>query len=132
MCRLIIDMGLSPNKVWIEGNLRVDTKNNPKCFVEWGWHVAPTICVRGPGIFVRRDLVIDPSLFDTPVTKTTWKGVQSDPSATLTDTDGSIYWLWTNGTDPAYTDTNYYLNKYRLALQARAVQQGPPPYANCP
>jgi len=77
-------------------------------------------------------MVIDPSLFTTPVSKSTWKGVQGDPGATLTDTDGSIYWLWGSGTDPAYTQTNYYLNVYRLALQARAVWAGPPPYAICP
>ena len=33
----------------------------------WGWHVAPTLCVRGPGFFQHQDMVIDPSLFTTPV-----------------------------------------------------------------
>lgn len=40
MCRLMINMGLSPRKVWIRSQwpnrLHVDTKNNPACFVEWG------------------------------------------------------------------------------------------------
>jgi hypothetical protein len=75
-------------------------------------------------------MVIDPSLFTTPVSKATWKGVQGDPGATLTDTDASDY-LW-GATDPNYTQTDYDLNTYRLQLQARALQQGPPPYANCP
>jgi hypothetical protein len=125
MCRLMINMGLSPRKVWIEGNLHVNTKNNPQCFVEWGWHVAPTLCVRGSGT-----MVIDPSLFTTPVSKAAWKGVQGDPAATLTETDASDY-FW-GGTDPTYTDTNFQLNKYRLKLQTRAIQYGAPPYANCP
>jgi len=47
MCRLMINMGLSPRKVWIDhspGNwLRVNTRNNPACYVQWGWHVAPTL-----------------------------------------------------------------------------------------
>ena len=134
MCRLMLGMGVRPKKVWIEANtlLHVNTRNNPACFVEWGWHVAPTLCVRGPLFFQSQEMVIDPSLFTTPVSKSTWKGVQGDPGATLTDTDGSIYWLWGSGTDPAYTQTNYYLNVYRLALQARAVWAGPPPYAICP
>jgi hypothetical protein len=129
MCRLMVNMDLSPKKVWIQGSLYVSTKNNPNCHVWWGWHVAPTLCVRGPKLFQTQDMVIDPSLFTTPVTKATWKGVQGDPNATLTATDASDY-LW-GLTDPNYTETNYYLAYYRLQLQNRALQFGPPPY-NCP
>jgi len=134
MCRLVINMALKPKKVWIQGNLYVSTKNNPNCGVWWGWHVAPTLCVRGPGFFQTQDMVIDPSLFTTPVSKATWKGVQGDPKATLTDSDASIYYLWGSITDPSYAQTNQKLALYRLQLQNRAIdpQIGPPPYANCP
>ena len=44
--------------------------------------------------------------------------------------DASDY-LW-GATDPYYVQTNYYLNFYRLQVQNRAIQQGPPPYAYCP
>ena len=123
MCRLMINMGLSPKKVWIDGNLYVNTKNNPNCHVWWGWHVAPTLCVRGPGIFQTQRMVIDPSLFTTPVSKATWKGVQGDPAAILTDSDASQYWP-SGGTDPTYSDTNMRLAYYRLQLQNRAIQHG--------
>jgi Glutaminase len=134
MCRLMINMGLSPKKVWIQASTRlhVNTRNNPACFVEWSWHVAPTLCVRGPSFFQTQSMVIDPSLFTTPVSKATWKGVQGDPNATLTDSDASIYYLWTAATDPTYVATNDRLAFYRLQLLNRAIQQGPPPYANCP
>jgi hypothetical protein len=134
MCRLMINMGLSPRKVWIQASTRLhaNTRNNPNCFVEWRWHVAPTLCVCGPFPFLFRSMVIDPSLFSTPVTKATWKGVQGDPNASLTNTDASIYYLWGSVTDPTYTLTDRDLAFYRLALQARALQVGPPPYANCP
>ncbi len=134
ICRLIINMGLSPKKVWIQGSLYVNTKNNPSCHVWWGWHVAPTLCVRGQGLFLfqTQRMVIDPSLFTKPVSKATWKGVQGDPNATLTDSDASIYYLWGNVTDPTYAQTNQYLAIYRLQLQNRSIQHGPPPYANCP
>jgi len=132
MCRLLLGMGLSPRKVWIQGSLHTPTRNNPQCFVNWGWHVAPTLCVRGPRFFQRRTMVVDPSLFTTPVTEAAWKGVQGDPGASLTDTDASIYWLWNNGTYPGYVDTNVQLAFYRLQLQNRAINVGPPPYANCP
>jgi len=135
MCRLMIDMGLSPRKVWIDHSqgywLHVNTKNNPNCFVEWGWHVAPTLCVRGPRFFSTSRMVIDPSLFTTPVSKPTWKGVQGDPGATLTDTGPEQFWHG-GGDDPNYTASNQILAQYRLALQTRALQVGPPPYANCP
>jgi hypothetical protein len=130
MCRLMIGMGLSPRKVWIQGGLHPNTRNNPACHVGWGWHVAPTLCVRGPLIFQTQRMVIDPSLFTTPVTKAAWKAIQLDPNATLTDTDASDY-LW-GQTDANYALTNDRLNYYRLQLQIRALQQGPPPYANCP
>jgi hypothetical protein len=130
MCRLMINMSLTPRKVWIQGSLYVPTKNNPICHVGWGWHVAPTLCVRGPGFFQTQRMVIDPSLFTTPVSKATWKGVQGDPNATLKDTAASDY-FW-GSTDPNYVDTNQKLAYYRLQLQNRALQVGPPPYANCP
>lgn len=131
MCRLMINMGRKPRKVWIQGSLHVDTKNNPNCFVNWSWHVAPTLCVRR-GWFWTQQMVIDPSLFPTPVSQATWKGVQGDPNATLTPSDAAIFYLWGNVTDPTYVETNKVLVRFRLELQNRAIQQGPPPYANCP
>ncbi len=94
MCRLIIADGAQPRKVWIYGHLLVQTANNPACHVGWGWHVAPTLEVNtGVGTDT---YVIDPSLFPGPVTKTMWKSVQGDPSATLVDTvpASSIVTVW--------------------------------------
>jgi hypothetical protein len=132
MCRLMIAMGLSPKKVWIQGWLHVNTRNNPNCQVHWGWHVAPTLCVRGPWFFWRRRMVIDPSLFTKPVTKEEWKAVQGDASATLTDSEASIFYLWGSVTDPTYAQTNQVLITYRQRLQLRSLEKGPPPYAYCP
>jgi hypothetical protein len=133
MSRLMLGMGLSPRKVWIDASttLHVNTRNNPNCSVYWGWHVAPTLCVRGPRFFQTQRVVIDPSLFTAPVSEATWKSVQGDPNATLTDTDWTRFWHG-GGTDPGYTSTNYYLAVYRLELLNRSNQFGPPPYANCP
>lgn len=133
MARLMIAMGVTPSKVWIRAAtvLHVNTRNNPACFVEWGWHVAPTICVRGSFPFTQR-MVIDPSLFTGPVPVATWKGVQNDPSASLTFTSWTQYWPQAGTTDPAYVDTNIRLAYYRLQLQNRSVAFGPPPYAACP
>lgn len=130
MCRLMIAMGLSPRKVWIMGRLHAATRNRPDCFVNWAWHVAPTLCVR-QGWFQSQRMVIDPSLVTTPVTETGWKGVQGDPNASLNETAASVYYLG-GGTDPNYAQTNIDLATYRLQLLNRSNQIGPPPYANCP
>lgn len=132
MCRLMFNVGLTPRKVWIWGNLLVSTKNNPNCCVSWCWHVAPVLCVRGPGIFQCQSMVIDPSLFSAPVPVATWKGIQGDPNATLTYTSASIFKLYyTTTTDPTYTLTDHDLAVYRLKLKLRSNDFGPPPYANC-
>jgi len=130
MCRLMIAAGVTPNKVWIFGNLRAASQNNPNCQVFWGWHVAPTLSVGG------QTYVIDPSLFNGPVTQATWAGVQGDPSPTLIPSPASTFWRNQNPssaiTDPAYTQTNNVLTTYRNALRVRSVgPSGPPPYPNC-
>jgi hypothetical protein len=118
--------------VWIQGNLHAATRNNPSCFVNWGWHVAPWLCVRGPSFPQTVATVIDPSLFTTPVSKAAWKGVQGDVNASLTDSDGSIFYLWGNVTEPSYVQSNQVLRRYRAALQADSLQVGAPRYALCP
>ncbi len=131
MCRLMIAQGMHPEKVWIDGWLHTLTRNNPACFVNWGWHGAPTLCVR-KYFFCHIEQVIDPSLFTGPVSKATWKGVQGDPSATLTDSDASLY-MRPAQTDPTYALTNDRLDYYRLRLKNRSLLPGgPPPYAHCP
>ncbi len=134
MCRLMIAAGAKPKKVWIYGSLHTLTRNNPNCFVNWGWHVAPTLCVR-TGFCKMEDRVIDPALFQDPVSKPTWKGVQGDPGATLVDTDASIFYRSSGGsttTDPTYSQTATVLANHRLYLKNRSLTHGPPPYAQCP
>jgi len=98
--------------------------------VLWGWHVAPTLSVGA------ETYVIDPSLFNGPVTQATWAGVQGDPSPTLIPSPASTFWRNQNPasaiTDPNYAETNKVLTTYRNQLRLRATSaSGPPPYANC-
>ena len=138
MCRLMFASGYSPRKVWIRrsaGNiLHVNTRNHPQCFVEWWYHVAPTLCVRTGSWwwpFSHTRMVMDPSMFTTPVPLATWKAAQNEPGASLEHTGAEQYWP-SGGTDPAYTSTSYDLATYRTALLTRSIQVGPPPYASCP
>ena len=79
MCRLIErHFDLDPldvvAKIWNFGDLKVKSDNNPTCLVEWKYHVAPVVNV-GTEL-----LVIDPSLFEGPVTIDVWQDRQSELS----------------------------------------------------
>jgi Glutaminase len=84
MCRLMIAASAAPRKIWIQGSLRVSSRNKPDCLVRWGWHVAPTLEVSNGG--PAQTYVIDPALFEEPVPQATWVSVQGDPNPTLTPT----------------------------------------------
>jgi hypothetical protein len=133
MCRLIIAEGKATGKVWIYGKLKAKTKNHPKCFVEWGWHVAPTVNVHvGTNDVVH---VIDPSLFSSHVTQPTWVSVQGDASAQVVASDADVFRRAKDGTvtmDLDFSKTKAVLEKYRNELKLRATSSvGPPPYSNC-
>jgi hypothetical protein len=134
MYRLMANQGLLTNKIWIFGNLRAATTNNPRCEVRWGWHVAPTMVVDTGGH--QEVYVIDPSLFPGPVPQATWSGVQGDPNAALVPSAGSVFYRNRSGsivrTDPTFSETNAVLNTYRNQLRLRATgSDGPPPYPAC-
>ena len=133
MYRLMGNQGVACNKVWIYGNLRAATTNNPHCQVSWGWHVAPTLQVK---IGTRTETyVIDPSLFPKPVTQAAWASVQGDPQAQLAGSPGAVFYRAPSGatqTDPSFTATNQVLATYRNNLRLRSVgADGPPPYLAC-
>ena len=133
MCRMLISAGFTPNKIWLNGDLRVDTPNCPTCVVSWDFHVAPTLLVdHGSGAEL---YVLDPSLFHHPVPQATWIEVQHDPSAEIHYTDASIYYRDQDAdvleTDPHFVCTKNDLISFRLLLALRSASSGPPPYANC-
>ncbi len=139
MCRLMVEAGVKPAKVWIDGGLTAATKNHPNCAVNWGWHVAPTLCLR-TYLCSKTTYVIDPSLFTGPVRVATWKSAQGDPNAALTHTAWTVYWRNWMPTDPNFVDTNQRLTFYRNQLKLRSTTAvnpatgqlwGPPPYAHC-
>lgn len=82
-------------KIYAEGRLQVKTDNEQKPFVRWGWHVAPVVFIREGN---KDNLkVIDPSIFDQPVSVSEW-------------IDKMLYNK--NGFD-AYVTTYYYGNRYQ-------------------
>ena len=91
--------------------------NAGDCCVFWGWHEAPVVTVNtSEGV---QTMVIDPSLFTSPVDVDTWLSVQSDTTCdkhaklkSYQITPGS--WYFSDGSkDPRYIFTNSTLELYR-------------------
>ncbi|MEI6333906.1 MAG: protein-glutamine glutaminase family protein [Methylococcaceae bacterium] len=131
MTRLISSVGNVPGKVWNYGNLRANTRNNPNCFVRWGWHVTPILAVTGWSEYV----VVDPSMFAKPVKVSEWKKAQQDNASQIVYTAWQVFYRSRSGQvqyDPTFSQTTKVLATYRAALKTRSLgPSGPPPYARC-
>jgi len=83
MSRLMAAQGISNNRAWFYAPRRsalapVDADGDPVTLagqpILWSYHVAPTVLVRGRD-GVCRDMVIDPSLRDHPMTVEQWEAI---------------------------------------------------------
>lgn len=100
MDRELTTAGVDAGKVWNyapDDNhpLQVPTPNDPQGFVQWGYHVAPTVPVVVNG--VTTPMVIDPSIAPGPVTPQQWKDMQSQPTSSLVLTDAKPYYRAPDG-----------------------------------
>jgi hypothetical protein len=72
MCRTLIDMGLAPKKAWaFEGQKSLCVEKPDKTNQMWCFHVAPVLSVEMPDGKIQ-NMVLDPSLFDGPVSLKEW------------------------------------------------------------
>jgi hypothetical protein len=83
MTRILQQANVISAKVFLEGDLRVETRNSPAGAVTWWYHVAPIIKVNRGGVIV--DMVFDPSIFSRPVTLAEWSAIQTRHSTGRTD-----------------------------------------------
>jgi hypothetical protein len=75
MSKYLQQMGLHPWKIWAFANghdLQVPTSHHPAGEVTWEYHVAPMLRVRS-GLANQHWYVLDPALFDRPVTLEQWE-----------------------------------------------------------
>jgi hypothetical protein len=105
MVRRLLQLGLTPRKVWTiaagrHDPLWVHPPARGDAVVTWDFHVAPTLAVLGEDS-VERELVFDPSLLDRPVTVDEWRDAQHDTPRVirtalgeppLPERGGSGYW----------------------------------------
>jgi hypothetical protein len=126
MSRIMRERGIPNRKVWNyaenfpNAGLRADTPNHPSGHVTWRYHVAPIVPVRGSDGIVR-DMVMDPSMFDHPVTIAEWVSAQHDPKSKTEITGPEYYYHGPDGNmaDPDYSKTNSRLAEHRLSRDRR-------------
>ncbi len=68
MAVLLEDQGVITVKTFLMGDLRLVDVNHPKGFVDWWYHVAPSIYVKEIGALV----MFDPAAGNEPVSKKDW------------------------------------------------------------
>jgi hypothetical protein len=132
VCRLFIAAGEQPAKLWIYGDMTVQTANNPECAVPWIWHVAATLDVQtATGT---ETMVIDPSLCAEPVSVAAWAAIVGNPSVPV-PTAATVFMRPPSGPielDPNFAKTARVLTTFRLQLLTRSISSvGPPPYVEC-
>lgn len=93
--------GVAVGKAWnyapgADHLLRVDTPNDPKGYVEWGYHVAPTVQVRNADGSVQL-MVLDPSITSGPITPDQWKALQGQADSSLVLTNATPYYRAPDG-----------------------------------
>jgi hypothetical protein len=103
MARRLKDAGVAVGKEWnyavdqVNGPLlRVPTPNDVKGYVEWVYHVAPTVPVRMADGSIK-DMVMDPSIADGPLTPEQWRALQNLPGAEHAKTASDVYYRAKNG-----------------------------------
>jgi hypothetical protein len=102
--------GVDVGKVWNYAPtpwsfLRVSTPHDRRGYVEWHYHVAPTIPIMDSKGNLSR-MVIDPSITNGPVTADQWKTLQGQPHSVLKPTSGvaPYYRHWTGAVVPTPAD----------------------------
>ena len=101
--------------------LKVSTPNDPKGYVEWGYHVAPTVPVLSADGTTTQPMVLDPSIASGPVTPDQWKSMQGQPSSDLVLTDAAPYYRTEDGRvapTPSDTEVNDIFEQHREARAA--------------
>jgi hypothetical protein len=71
--------------------------------INWIYHVAPTVPVRGADGVIRR-MVLDPAMAKSPITMEKWKAMQNDAQSVLKEFDKDKYIYFPPGLLPEFPD----------------------------
>lgn len=81
MALLLDQKGITTVKSFIFGDLRVETPNHPYGYVEWWYHVVPSLKVKGRAGL----MVFDPSIFDESKSLQDWVAIQTSHNSGVYD-----------------------------------------------
>lgn len=122
MCQILRSKGITPRKIWNyssgwpRATLRIAMPGQADEYIYWNYHVAPIITVETSKDTLS-SRVIDPSLFDRPVTEDQWKDAQNDQDSLIITTGYAYYYQDPNGIteqfDNDYSQTERELKKHR-------------------
>lgn len=105
--------------------LRVSTPNDPKGYVEWGYHVAPTVPVLNADGSTQ-PMVLDPSIASGPITPAEWKAMQGQPGSDLVLTNAAPYYRTEDGRVAATPSDAEVEDIFEQHREARAANWTPP------
>lgn len=107
MTWLMEGKGVITGKVFLTGNLRVETRYSPSGFVAWNWHVAPFLAVKKNNKILL--FVIDPSMESQAVTLDDWIAHQTTARGTFyTDLDYTKRFVYNYGEKRNYIKRDFY------------------------
>nr|QGQ63533.1 protein glutaminase [synthetic construct] len=122
MRQLINENGYECKKEFVYGDLRarygVKMSNQDGCCVSWSYHVAVLLTYKDEK-GVLQECIIDPSLFDTPISDSDWRKACANSScgpvsiSSFTTTPGNVYYRSPKGTllyDDGYVNTDCVLD----------------------
>lgn len=130
MCENLVGDGHTPGKAWAfrspDGPLVVNALSGNE--IIWRYHVAPNLPVQMPDGRIER-MVIDPSLFDGPVTKNRWGEVMGAKPSQLFETPLNVAPAgWGGDYNPAQittpattTDAHGYMKQFMPLQEQRRV-----------
>ena len=129
MSLLLKEQNIQVGKIFTTGFLKVTTPSVAPGFVVWQFHVAVTLKVRSVDSLTTQTYVIDPSLFDRPVTVEAWvlRQMQHEGNRldSLIQTPPYVYDLkFTNSLgDIGYNLADLKMMKKDLALHLRVQRE---------
>lgn len=117
--------GVAVGKAWnyaprLDQPLRVNTSNDPKGYVEWGYHVAPTVPVANADGSVQL-MVLDPSIASGPITPDQWKALQGQADSNLVLTNAGPFYRASDGRvapTPPDSEVQEIFNEHRRSRAA--------------
>jgi hypothetical protein len=128
MCGLLHTHGVASGKVWIYGDLHIDTRFTSSCAQEWNFHVAAFVRTTEDQV-----LVYDPSLAAAPLSVDDWMMLMNDTSAQTEFSAAPIYVMAERGNARLELSGEFARERASFVVELLKLNaSGPLPFSHCP